>query len=558
MLDPAVMNLELLEHASAEELGQVVHVLRLEKALMSPLSLAEAVSEAERHPHQVLMDAWLVALDEGRLYFDGPGPFPVKVGGKLQHPTRGDHPVYNLQILMPPRHGKSFISSIHLPAWVLARHPSWPVLMVGYNETFAQGFGAQVRDIFVGNPWLGLRVRGDERGAAGMIQFEGHRGFLRCVGMGGALTGIGGRYLILDDPLKNHEEAMSQLIRDSHGNWFASTLYTRREPWPDGTPGRVIQIQTPWHEDDIAGRNVPEEPKMGDQWARLKLAAIFEPTEDNPTDPLGRAPGEALCEARVPLAELHKIREIQGESWFEAMYQCSPSLDEGNVVKRPFNYYTKRDGRYAFSLSNGEFFTYGEQECYRFATVDLAASLKEFADWTVMAVWDVTPSTPRHLLLADLFRVRIDTEGHEDRIVEWYEESGCRAVHVEDKTFGTNLIGRLRRRAGVVVQPLSADQQVLARVMPLAYEIRNERVWFPEHAAWLRDFEDELTKFPNAKWDDQVDAAAYGVQVLEKLPRHIEKLAVPESMAELAGEHFRQISDEKRGRGILPIIGRWR
>ena len=556
MFDLATLTPELLEHASGAELVQVEGFLRRELSLLSPLSLAVDVSKAQMHPHQVLLDAWLVALDEGRLYFDGPGPKPVKKDGRRVHPERGDSPVYNLQILMPPRHGKSFMVSQHLPFWVLARDPGRRVALATYSADFSAWWGGELRKLILNNPEVGVTLKGGDQGASSLLRVDGASGLVFCVGVGGGLTGRGFHWLLADDLVKDAKEALSEAIRDNTDNWFRSTLYTRRDKWPDGTPARVVQIGTPWHEDDISGRNVPDEPKAGDLWARLRLPAVFEPEGDE-ADPIGRAPGEALSPDQVPLEELENLRRTQGEMWFEAMYQCRPSLAEGNIIKRPFNYYTASDGRVAYSLANGETFAHDLDGMYRFATVDLAASLRDHADWTVMAVWAVTPTQPRRILLERVYRVRLETEQHEERIVEWAQESGVRAVHVENKTFGTNLIGRLKRRPEVVVQPLSADHDVLERVLPLASEIRNEKIWFPENAAWLKDFEAELTGFPNAKWDDQVDAAAYAVTVLTRLPRHLDPKRGPRTLSEEAMEQYRQMTRERSRRDIVPVIGRW-
>ena len=532
-----------------EELEAYVRLQELDADLVSPLQYSMAVSGAKDYPHQRMLDRWIVALIEGRLYFDGPGPDPVDG----VHPTRGDSPVYNLAISMPPRHGKSFLVSEHLPAWFLTKFPNYSVLLSSYNETFAGEWGEKARDHILEHPEYGISVRGGSQSSKLNWRVTGTRGFMKCAGVGGTLTGKGGHLNIIDDPIKNDEEAMSAVIRERQDNWFKSTFYTRRETWDDGTPGRVILMATRWHEDDLTGRRVPTQPELGDSWALLNLPALA--LED---DPLGREPGEALCHERMPLVELHAVKREVGATWFNAMYQGSPSLDDGNIIQRPFNYYTVQNGRYHLVKPNGEDLFFEPERCYRFGTLDLAASDRKHADWTVLTVFDITPSDPRHLILHAIERIRITTENHERYVEDWYQKYNLRALHIEDKTFGTNLIGRLTGKRGMIIQKLKADQQPIVRVMPLQYEIRNGRVWFPAGAEWLDIMESELTKFPLARHDDIVDCLAYGVQVFQHLPGHIMKRREPETMDERIWEHKRQLAKKNKRslRSVYPTLGR--
>ena len=602
---------EDLAVATPQELEMVVRATELHLQLLTPLDYAVTVSGAKRFKHVELLNQWLMAQLNGNLFFDGPGPDPVQLTVDmfvseavepiihgwtsqdsayddvenvdaiphlkecadgfaydedgfliLVHPVRGDRPIYNFAISMPPRHGKSYLVSEHLPAWFLSNYPQYSVLLASYNESFAGDWGGLVRNHIVDHPEFGISITGGRNASKGSWMLEGQRGYMRCAGVGGTLTGRGGQLIVVDDPIKNHEEALSATTRESHGNWWASTLYTRREPWEDGTPGRVILMSTRWHEDDLHGRLVPEPPVIGNIWCQMNLMAIFEPNDEEPSDPLGRIEGSALCPARVPKRELNEIRKANA-LWFEAMYQGHPSLEEGNIIKRPFRYYTAETEEdetiYALQKENGEVQMILASQCYRFATLDLAASDKKTADWTVMCVWDVSPTTPRHLILVGVERLRITTENHEEHIISWYKKWGVRVLHIENKTYGTNLIGGLKKARGIVVAPLDGDQNPLVRIMPLQQEIRNEHVWFPKDAEWLKGFEAELTKFPNGRWDDQVDTAAYGVQVFLTLPAYLHKPKDPETPMEIAIAHRKELARKNRPgrRARLPGIGRW-
>lgn len=545
---------EHLSVATPEELQLYARALELQTDLLSPLDYACKVSKAIRYRHIEELNRWIMALIEGRLYFDGPGPAPGPDG---LHPSRGDRPVYNLAISMPPRHGKSYLVSEHLPAWFLSSYPEYSCLLASYEADFAQEWSGKVRDHISDHPEYGISVAGGKNAARKMFTLDGYRGFMKAAGAGGPLTGSGGQLIIVDDPIKNAADALSAIERDNLDNWWHSTLYTRREPWADGTPGRVILMATRWHEDDLTGRRVPTVPVIGDSWAMLNLMGIFEPDDDTPIDPLGRSVGDALCPERFPIEELRSVRETNVQ-WFEALYQGKPNLDDGNMIHRPFNYYTLTDGVYHTVSENGEESHFPVENCYRFATLDPAGTDKKYSDYTVMCVFDVTTESPRRLFLHAVERVKMDQADHEARVLEWYRRYDLRSLHVEDKTFGKNIISRLQRQPGMTIQKLKADANKVWRALPIDYEIRSGLLWFPQHAEWLQEFEREVTKFPKATHDDQVDALAYGVQTFKALPTYTKRKPVPVTMEEKMQAHIEELSRKNRpGRRRVPGIGRW-
>lgn len=550
---------EDLAVAKPEEVAIYLRALELHSQLLSPLDYAVTVSKAKRYPHVELLNRWIVAQVDGRLYFDGPGPEGVKRGGVFVHPTRGDRVVYNLAISMPPRHGKSFLVSEHLPAWFLTNYPEYSCLLASYEANFASEWGGKVRDHITNHPEYGLGVTGGRNAARSMFDLELHRGFMKSAGAGGPLTGSGGHLIIVDDPIKNAQDAMSSIERENLDNWWRSTLYTRREPWFDSSPGRIILMSTRWHEDDLHGRRIPKPPAFGSKWAQLNLMGIFEATDEQPIDPIGRSEGEPLCSERMSIEDLVDTREEQGESWFQAMYQGSPSLNEGNIIKRPFNHYVLDDGVYVTTDQHGAKSYVKESECYRFGTLDMAGTVKNYSDFTVLMVVDVSKEDPRRMFVRGLERTKIETEAHEAEVIKWYQQWGLRAIHIEDKTFGTNLIGRLVGQSGIIVQKLKADKDKISRALPVHYEIQNGMVWFPESAEWKTVFETEVTKFPNATHDDMVDVLAYAVQVYKTLPMFIHRPREPETPMEIAIAHREELGRQNlRGkRRNLSGIGRW-
>jgi predicted phage terminase large subunit-like protein len=221
-----------------------------------------------------------------------------------------------LVIEAPPRHGKSELVSRYLPAWYLGIFPDRRVMLAGYGATFARSWGRKARSLLVehGRLWFGIEVSSDER-AASEWGLCGWPGGMLTAGVGGPLTGRGAHLLIVDDPIKNAEQARSQTIRDNHWDWWQSTASTRIEPG-----GCAIIIATRWHHDDLSGRLIQASATGdGTPVRRLRLPAIAEEK-----DPLGRAPGEALWPERWPIDRLEEIRLEKDAGWWQAMYQQRP------------------------------------------------------------------------------------------------------------------------------------------------------------------------------------------------------------------------------------------
>ena len=184
-----------------------------------------------------------------------------------------------------------------LPAWYLGVWPDRRVMLAAYEATFARSWGRKARQVFVeaACPVFGRGLSGDNSAADDWSTTAG--GGMTTAGVGGPMTGRGANLLIIDDPVKNAEEALSQTTRNNHWDWWQSTASTRLEPG-----GVVIGIMTRWHEDDIFGRLL----KGGGQIRRLTLPALAEHG-----DPLGRQPGEALWPERYPAAKLEQMRAEQ-------------------------------------------------------------------------------------------------------------------------------------------------------------------------------------------------------------------------------------------------------
>lgn len=407
--------------------------------------------------------------------------------------------IKRLLITMPPRHGKSEFTSKYFPAWYLGTFPDRRVILASYESDFAMTWGRKVRDLLQehGPVIFGVGVRKDST-AANRWGIEGHPGGMDTAGVGGAVTGKGAHLLIIDDPVKNAEEAASETMRNKAWEWFTSTAYTRMEPG-----GAIIVIQTRWHEDDLAGRLLARgEAELGETWDVVDLPAMA-----REGDILGRAPGEALWPERFTADDLANIRQNIGEYFFSALYDQTPTPPGGGMLKSIW--FQPVDARPA----HAQWVRYWDKAGTQDGGAFTAGVLMGRANDGIFYV-------------ADVVRGQWSAGEREQRIRQTAEHDGKSvSVWVEQepgsggKESAQNTVLNL---AGWHVQAESVTGDKVTRARPLASqaEVGNLRIVrdSPEKR-WNQKFLDECDGFPHGKYKDQVDAASGAFNKLALIPR---------------------------------------
>lgn len=425
-----------------------------------------------------------------------------------------------LIVTMPPRHGKSELISKYTPAWFLGNFPDKKVMLASYADTFAAQWGRKARDVLKEEADLFGRKINPETSGGQYWELVGHDGVMVTAGVGGGLTGKGAHLLIIDDPVKNSEEAHSQKTRDAHWDWWQSTARTRTQKGAG-----VVLVMTRWHEDDLAGRMIANDPHRdkdgsalppgvtrddveGDEWEVLNLPALA-----GPDDALGRAPGQALWPEMFDESWMAQTRRASGAYWFSAMYQQSPSPADGMLFKREnFRYYERHSGEKLVSLQHDAGpalfdVSYGT----RFQTIDVAASESEQADFTVISTWVVTPE--RHLLWWDCDWQQFDSTQTPGFVRRSYMKHNPSFVAIERLGHGLNVIQTLIGE-GLPIIRLEADRDKVSRALPVCARYEAHTVFHPVSPLFpsgcsVQEAEKQLLSFPNAKNDDIVDTVSY-------------------------------------------------
>ncbi len=384
-----------------------------------------------------------------------------------------------LCIFMPPRHGKSLLASQLFPAWYLGRHPDRSIIASSYGAELAQDFGRKVRNLVAGRLFSGMFpeavLSGDSTAAHRFNMLRGGAYF--AVGAGGALTGRGADLLLIDDPIKSREIAHSSTERKSLVDWFEATAYPRLEPG-----GAVVLIQTRWHQDDLAGWLLREHSDEG--WTVLNLPAIAEADEG------WRREGEPLWPSRFSLGKLERIRRTIGGSAWAALYQQRPAAAEGAIFRREWwQTYTAATLPARFEsivLSLDTAFKAGAANDY---SVGLVLGVGK-TGYFVLDIWRERAEFPALKRAIEMLALK------------WKPD----ALLIEDKASGQSLIQELKAGSRLAVLPIRVDSDKVTRAVAVTPLCEAGKVYLPEDAPWLAEFIEEISSFPAAPHDDQVDA----------------------------------------------------
>lgn len=417
-------------------------------------------------------------------------PHCVKIAQVLVRVANGE--LARVMIFAPPRHGKSEILSRLFSAYYLSLFPDRWVGINSYAADLAFTLSRSARENYLTN---GGQVKDDAAAVKHWETTEG--GGLWAAGVGGPITGKGFHLGIIDDPIKNAEEAASETVNQGHQAWYSSTFYTREEP-----QAAIVVMMTRWNELDLCGWLLSQEVE-GEEPERWHVVSFEAVKENEPIqvpatctlEPDERQPGEPLCPERYSLEKLKKIAKRIGVYFWNALYRQRPTPKEGLM----------------FKLSQLPLVKAAPVEARRVRYWDLGGSDSTKADYSVGCLMSKTDEGLFYI--EDIERgqwspkernEKIKATADADRekfgsITIWVEKVPGLAVEVID-----NIV---RLLAGHSIHTEMAKNDKTTRADPLASQCEAGNVKVVE-GDWSTAFRNELTSFPHGSHDDQVDAAS--------------------------------------------------
>jgi predicted phage terminase large subunit-like protein len=393
-----------------------------------------------------------------------------------------------LLIAIPPQHGKSQTITETLPSWYLGKHPDKRIIEVSYGDDLARKFGRRNKQKIneYGKKLFNIEISSDTRSDT-EFEIKGQRGSMISRGIMAGLTGQPGDLICIDDPIKNRQESDSETYRERIWEEWLNSIKTRLS-----AKGKVIIIQTRWHEDDLSGRIL----KDGTE----KYYELNIPCEAEENDILGRNVGDAL------FPEIGKDNEWlqdfkksyiggQGSRAWNALFQGKPVSQEGNLLKREWwQYYDKLPPMVRKIIS-----------------VDAAFKGDSNSDFVVIQVWGKTGA---NMYLIDQHKARMDFPTTLQAIRNMIKKHpDAHAKFIEDKANGSAIVSMLRREIGGII-PVNPQGGKVSRVNSVSAYIESGNVYLPRSIHWLDDFLNEASAFPNGKNDDSIDAMS---QALNRL-----------------------------------------
>lgn len=429
--------------------------------------------------------------------------------------------IKTLVINVPPRHGKSTLGSVMLPAWVLARNPGETLLYASYSEKLATRDSVKTRRL-IESDWYRTRfphvaIEDDSNLKTAFITTA--KGGRQCTSVGGTVTGMGGSWLVIDDPV-NVKDAESAVVRETANQFFLESWYNRIEGDPNNAVRIVIMQRV--HAQDVSAIC----HDLG--WDSLVLPMEFEshskPTSIGWVDPRSTF-GDLLWPEMWTEEAVEKQKKAMGSFAYAGQYQQRPVPRGGGVFKKEWLRFwfdplvIPDPPPVPIQTADGQFFdapmkrwTPPERDYTN--SWDMAFKGGATSDFVVGQAW----VRDGGFYLVDQERGRYDFPATVSAVQRLHSRRPAMPTLVEGKANGSAVVSALSSEIpGMIeVTPEGGKEARAAAVAPL-FEAGNVWLPHPAMAPWVQEYIDELCVFPRGVNDDQVDATTQAlVRLREK------------------------------------------
>lgn len=401
-----------------------------------------------------------------------------------------------LIICMPPRHGKSKSSSVHLPAFFLGKFPNKKIIQTSNTAELAVNFGREVRDLLMEprfqDIFPGVELKADSKAAGHWHTNKGGEYF--AIGTGGTVTGKGADLLIIDDPHSEQEAKLAEFkpeIYDDAYEWYTSGPRQRLQPG-----GAIVVLMTRWSKRDLVGRILDAQGTKAnvDQWEVIELPAVL-------------PSGKLLWPEYWSKGEMDALKaELPLTKWL-AQYQQNPTSSEGALIKKEWwQPWTRKDPPKCEAI---------------IASFDTAFTKNDRSDYTACTTWGVWMRVDENsgkevpaLMLLDAWRKKLAFPELKTEALAHYKKYEPDVMLIEARAAGLPLIYELRAM-GIPVQDYTPTRgnDKISRVNAITDLFASKAVWAKSSEEgvwpqWVDEVVTECNDFPAGAHDDYVDTVS--------------------------------------------------
>ncbi|MCM1001621.1 MAG: phage terminase large subunit, partial [Wolbachia endosymbiont of Melophagus ovinus] len=419
---------------------------------------------------------------------------------------------------MPPRSMKSMCVSVAWPAWILGNQPTARIIVASCSQRLSEKHSLDTRCIMQSRwyrelfPEVELSKEQNTKYKFQTVQ----RGYRIATSVGGTLTGEGGDFIIVDDPLSS-VQALSETLRKRATNWFDQTLVSRLN---DRKKGVIVLVMHRLHLEDLTGHLLSKPKNI---WHHICLPMISENKEviysiktsvpvvqvtaNGYTRWVHNKPASCARPAKMlysreedkllyPLdgGEVEMIKDELGSYAFAAQYQQNPLPLSSGIIKLEW---LKRYRNFPDDLSHVT------------QSWDTAVSTSNASNFSVCTTW---AKVGNKFYLLDVYRAKLEYPKLKEQVLSLAARWTPHAILIEAKTSGQQLVQELKASSDLPIIEIVPHDDKLARFHQIVPIIESGKVFLPHQAVWLNDFEYEILMFPEAHHNDQVDSTVQYLQ----------------------------------------------
>lgn len=363
-----------------------------------------------------------------------------------------------LVLNMPPRHGKSYTAS-NFVEWALGRDNTLQVMIGSYNETLSTRFSKNVRDSIseakadiykpvYSDVFPATKIkRGD--GAMNLWSLEGQQTSYLATSPTGTATGFGCRLMIIDDLIKNAEEAYNENVKEKHWDWFTNTMLSRGEG-----NYKIIVIMTRWASDDLAGKVLEYYP--AEKIVHINMKAV----QDD---------GSMLCDGVLDAESCMEKKQLMGLDIWSANYQQEPIDIKGRLYS-------------SFKTYDGALPAFKQIRAYT-DTADTGA------DYLCCIIYGRTFADEAYVL--DVLYTKAPMEDTEPATARALERNGTNVARFESNNGGRGFarnVKRLLHNNHTTIETFTQHKNKAARILSNA-------TWCMEHIYFPSDWKNRWLEF---------------------------------------------------------------